>query len=395
MLRLKIILIIALLSLSSLLVFASFRPIPLSVYTFTQNAWRKTMGYQLPVAQTRTQTETTSQSSALATTTPKTATTTPTTSKSTKKVKQITIKNSTVATSTPTIPLKPASTTPPDLNAVNTSARLALVNILCTTQTAGTLYPITASGVIIDSRGVILTNAHVAEYWLLENFSAQNFVECTIRTGSPAYPRYKAELVYVSPTWVQANKGILKQTDPKGTGENDFALLHITESTDGTPLPSVFPFIPPNTREDIDRGEYTALVSYPAGFLGGISILKDLYLTSAITKIADIFTFKADTVDLISVPGTVISQKGASGGGVFDARGTLIGIISTSSDGDTTDTRDLRAITLAYISRALKTETGKDLSQFLATDIATVAHNFQKSWAPTLTKLITDELTKN
>ena len=68
-------------------------------------------------------------------------------------------------------------------DAVNSAARAALVNILCTSR--GSVRPISGSGVIIDSRGVILTNAHVAQYVLLAENPAIN-LSCVIRTGSPA-----------------------------------------------------------------------------------------------------------------------------------------------------------------------------------------------------------------
>lgn len=299
------------------------------------------------------------------------------------------------ATTTPATPTPEITEIIPNFDAINTAARKALVNIICTTKSGGSLSPITGSGVVIDPRGIILTNAHIGEYWLLENFSTPGFIDCTIRTGSPAYPRYKAELIYISQNWIKENKTLLKESNPKGTGENDYALLRITKNADGTALQAAsFPFMNPNTREAISEKEPVALVSYPAGFLGGLSILQDLNLTSALTNIQDVFTFKENTIDLISVPGTVVSQKGASGGGVFDAFGTLLGIISTSSDGNTTSERDLRAITLGHVSRSLKSETGKDLRDFLNHDLAVVADNFQKNIAPVLTKLITDELVK-
>ena len=283
---------------------------------------------------------------------------------------------------------------PPDFEAINTFARMATVNILCTTKGQG-LSPISGTGVIISPHGVILTNAHIGQYFLLRDFRQKDFIECVIRMGSPAYPKYQAELVYISPTWVKNNKTILKDQDPKGTGEDDFAFLRITGYIDKSNLPESFAYISPNIGEIINKGDQIVLVSYPAGFLGGISVLQNLNLTSAIASVQDLLTFKQNTVDLISVPGTVVSQKGASGGAVVDKQATLIGIITTSSEAEKTSARDLRAITLAYINRDLQSELGITLSQLLNADVADFATTFQNTTAPILTKLITDELNKN
>ncbi len=282
---------------------------------------------------------------------------------------------------------------PPDFETINKVARDVIVNILCT-PAGNDLYPITGTGVVVGQSGLILTNAHIGQYLLIKDFGYKDYIECVVRTGSPAYPRHRLELVFISPTWVSNNKTLLKQVDPKGTGENDFAFLRITENIDKSPLSDGFKYISMNISEDIGRGEPVILISYPAGFLGGISILQDLSITSAVTRIAEIFTYKLNTIDLISVPGTVLSQKGSSGGAVIDRNTSLIGLITTSSDGDTTDKRDLRAITLAYINRSLMEELGINLEQFAQTDPKEFARKFQEINAPSLTKLITDELSR-
>lgn len=291
----------------------------------------------------------------------------------------------------PPTPL-PQPDTSIDLATINTFARMAVVNILCTAN-GNTLNPISGTGIVISENGLILTNAHVAEYFLLQNYRQPNFIQCVIRTGSPAKATYKAELEYISPTWVENNKDIITEQNPKGTGENDFAFLHITGTVDGSSLPTL-PYIPPNIREQINIGEPVVLVSYPAGFLGGVTISQNLNIASANTTVQKIETFMTNTLDVIDVGGTVVSQKGSSGGAVVDKYGTLIGLISTESESTETSDRGLYAITPAYINRTLKSELGLSLIQFLSQDPSNFSQKFQTGTAPLLTKILTTELDK-
>lgn len=296
-------------------------------------------------------------------------------------------------------PVVPVVQTPPQINIppadfekINTDSRKTIINILCSTK-YNDLSPISGTGVLISSDGLILTNAHIGQYLLLKDFREKDYLKCVGRVGSPAYPRFNLELVYISPNWVEENKTLLKEQNPTGTGEYDFAFLRITGNIDGTPTPN-FAYIEPNTREFISKGEPVLLASYPAGFLGGISILQDLNITTAITNIQDVFTFDDGSIDVISVGGTVVSQKGSSGGLVVDSATSLIGIITTSSDGQTTSSRGLNAITVSYINRSLQKEISLNFKQFLETNHAIFAKEFNENKAPALSTLIINELTK-
>lgn len=295
-----------------------------------------------------------------------------------------------VENKTPSTPI--VNEPPVNFELINENSRKTIVNIFCTTK-YGDLSPISGTGVIVNGNGLVLTNAHIGQYLLIKDFREKDYINCVARTGSPAYPKYKLELVYISENWVYENKSILKEQTPKGTGENDYAFLRITGPISGNDFPNGFYYIEPNVRELISIGEPVLLASYPAGFLGGLSIIQNLHITSSVTNIQDIFTFKDGTIDVIAVGGTVVSQKGSSGGLVVDKNTSLIGIITTSSDGVTTSSRGLNAITVAYINRNLQREISMGMRQFLSLDHEQFARSFASTTAPKLSKLIIDELT--
>jgi S1-C subfamily serine protease len=272
---------------------------------------------------------------------------------------------------------------------INEVTREALVNIFCTTQSGGSFAPASGSGIIIDERGIILTNAHVSQYFLLEDF-----ISCVIRTGSPATPLYTAELIFISPSWVSANANGITQESPKGTGEDDYALLLITGRTNpNKTIPETFSFVPLfYDSGSITTGDDVLLAAYPAGFLSGIAISKNLYISSAVTNVMELFTFKDGTLDLFSIGGSVVAQQGSSGGAVVNDKNELLGIIVTSTVADTTEERDLRAITIAHINRSFEKDAGFNLQTLLAGDIEAEVSSFNENTAPTLTQLLIDEL---
>lgn len=295
---------------------------------------------------------------------------------------------------TPAPDLQASSSPPTPPLSLNTTVRAAVVNIVCTTVSGGLLSPISASGVIIDPRGIVLTNAHVAQYFLLKDYPSPNFVECVIRMGSPARPMYTATLLFIPPSWVVTNASKIAQSEPTGTGEHDYALLVITGVTGPgvTPL-QTFPFLPIATAAPA-VGAKTLIAGYPAGFLGGITVQKDLYASSAEANVGTLYTFSDNIVDLFSVGGTILSQRGSSGGAVADGSGNLVGLIVTATDAPDTAGRDLRALTTSYIIRNFAIESGTSLAAFLGGDILAQAASFNSLTAPTLTKKLTDVLNR-
>lgn len=274
---------------------------------------------------------------------------------------------------------------------INTKTRGALVNILCISNTSK-VRSVTGSGVVVDPRGVILTNSHIGQYFLLKDYPSPKSVNCTIRTGSPATPSYEADLLYLSPLWINDNKTTIKETNPIGTGEHDYTFLIISKSIIGETLES-FDYLPMLISDgELSVGKNVIVAGYAAGFLGGVTVQKELYPVSAISKIYELFTFTDKSLDLISIGGTIVAQKGSSGGAVVDESGNLIGVIVTSTEAVNTSDRDLRAITISHINRSLSESRGSSISALLLGDLKSKSENFNSLEAPNLKQILVNSI---
>lgn len=283
-----------------------------------------------------------------------------------------------------------------DFEKISKDTRSAIVNIFCTSKSGGFFEPLSGSGVIIDPKGIILTNAHIAQFLLLKDYGAENFLQCVARTGSPAVAKYNLKIVYISPNWLNANYKQIASENQTGTGEDDFALLQIVSSTD--PDISISQPYPYMNIETVDSSKVVnspvALVAYPAGFLGGIAIQRDLYMASSIAKVNKVYTFQDGTLDIVSMSGSIIAQQGSSGGAVVNSDGKLIGIISTYVNATNTDNRELDAITLSYINRTFIKNNGQSIKSLLNSDIETFSNSFNTNTVPALKNLLIGELNR-
>lgn len=272
----------------------------------------------------------------------------------------------------------------------------ALVNIYCQYKTDDYIRTTTGTGFFINEKGVILTNAHVAQFLLLKDAKKiVNAVDCDIRTGDPATPKYKAELLYISPTWVFENATVITDESPRGTGERDYALLYVSKTTDGNPLQTRFPSIPVDVAL-LSRGVAGASVvtaGYPAEALMRSGAEAKLAPVLASTTIGTLYTFGSNYADIFSISESPVGEQGASGGPIVttDAH-SVIGLIVTKGDEQTEGAHSLRAITLSYVDRTILEETGYSLLQNIQGDVAQKGTIFKRAMTPFLAKILEEQL---
>lgn len=261
----------------------------------------------------------------------------------------------------------------------------ALANISCTLKTPVYEKTASGSGVFIDEDGIILTNAHVAQFLLLENVDEKTKTECVVRTGNPATPAYKAKLLYISPSWIRVHAEQIDDPTPKGTGARDYALLYISETQPGA-RQAPFPALPFSTTEITEDSTSDAVV-----FVGGYPSLNPEYSktfqTIEASPIHNLYGFTRQYVDMLSISSIGETGSGASGGPVVDQNGNLIGLITTRSSSG-----KLRAITLAYINRTITEETTLSLRETMTGNLAYRAALFNESLTPFLAETLREEL---
>ncbi|MCA9325001.1 trypsin-like peptidase domain-containing protein, partial [Candidatus Saccharibacteria bacterium] len=266
----------------------------------------------------------------------------------------------------------------------------AIVNIFCTFTTDTYIRTTTGTGFFIDPDGVIMTNAHVAQFLLMEQTEETGTTDCVIRNGNPAAPRYTAELLYLPPAWVQENASVVNDNVPMGTGERDYALLYVNDTIDNSPLPARFPALDfdSNLLSLAMREQPVLAAGYPAHDLIERGASVDLIPKRATTTISELYTFGSNYADVIAIRGSEVGAEGASGGPVLNADGAVIGIIVTRGNDKADGAGSLRAITLSHIERTIQQETGFSLAQNLGGNLSYRAEIFAETLSPFLLTLL-------
>jgi Trypsin-like peptidase domain len=271
-----------------------------------------------------------------------------------------------------------------------TDPQSAIVNIFCTFTTKEYIRTTTGTGFFIDPDGIIMTNAHIAQFLLLEKTDSFGDAECIVRNGSPARARYNADLLYIPPAWVQENSSMINDSVPMGTGERDYALLYVSSDVDGWPLPAKFPALP--FEDDLlptsVRGDAVVAAGYPAKDLLQQGVSSDLPSKIATTSISELYTFGSNYADVFSIKGSIVGAEGASGGPIVNSNGAVIGMIATRGDDEIDGAGSLRAITLSHVNRTMEEETGFGLQENLNGNLPYRAQVFAETMTPFLLSLL-------
>ena len=180
---------------------------------------------------------------------------------------------------------------------------------------------------------MIITNAHVAQFFLLETDANKNYMDCAVYKEGQAANSYEAKLLFISPTWIKNNYQNITQRNPIGTGANDYAFLYITGNLNpALSTPKQFDSAEFLTDHKYKKDNKIAIASYPGAPSKITNITQNINLKADNSQINDVFTLSGDTVDVISTDETKLAQKGSSGGGVFDINRNLIGLVVTISE---------------------------------------------------------------
>ncbi len=291
------------------------------------------------------------------------------------------VATSTYSTTTPTHPITQTAVSSTIENNSSqqikqtTDIKEAVVNIYCTIKQGNTIKAITGSGVLIDPHGIILTNAHVGEYPLLQDAGLVQNLNCIARSGSPVNQSRKVHVIYISKNWINQNYSNIVSPSFTETGEGDIALLTIDLSSGNN---SSIKYISTNFRPSLSIGDSISIASYPANILSTNGISTPLIVVKENLQIGDLFDLSSGgfSGQLIDSTDSLQAAPGSSGGAMIDAGGNLIGLISLTTSGNSPFAKHVRALSMDHVNSVILRDTGSSLSSFLAQNLDTISRQF-------------------
>ena len=240
----------------------------------------------------------------------------------------------------------------------------SVINIRCENKTKNTLKVITGSGIIISSSGLILTAAHVAAPVYAQQLN--NSYNCYARINNPASVKYPLKVVYIDQAWINKYYSVFDKTYTE-TGEHDVAILKIDNSNSKLTPSEIInlnntAFAALST-EVPSVGQSIVIKSYPADVYGKLGVFTVLPRKSEINSIDKITDFNGglSSLDLIETSPSNLGQSGASGGGIFNNQGQLIGIISNMISSNILFKNKVRATSIRYMNDEITKNGGRSI----------------------------------
>lgn len=220
----------------------------------------------------------------------------------------------------------------------------AVVQILC--QTPQELF--SASGVIVNDRGLIMTNAHVAG--VVKKVGEAN---CQARSGNPALAFAGLRIVFAADT----TREVPETKVPQG----DIAFLELVDPREPFAAATV-------AIRFIERGANLLTLGYPSEFLKSITATANSNLVFSTLRIDGYVDLNGDlsTAEAYVSRGGIALQQGSSGTALFERAGRVVGLIFATTKGETTAEREGIALSTPYIDAVLRLETGQGLAEFIA-----------------------------
>lgn len=219
----------------------------------------------------------------------------------------------------------------------------AVVQVFC----ANDQTVFSASGIIVNERGLVLTNAHVAD--IVKKVGEAN---CQARHGNPADPFAGLIVLYEPDTTLKIAGTQVSQ--------RDFAFLKLTNAT------APFAFAPIELA-DMPQGTTLLTLGYPSEFLQSIAASSNSNLVFSTLTVGDIGDIDGDTstAEAYIFHGGLALQEGSSGTALFTRSGKIAGLFFATTKAATTAERDGFALMTSYIDRIMRLETGKGLTDFI------------------------------
>lgn len=220
----------------------------------------------------------------------------------------------------------------------------AVIQIFCVTDRE----IFSASGIIVNDRGLVLTNAHVADIVVKAGDG-----KCQARHGNPANPFAKVKIIFEADT----NLKIPETQVP----QRDIAFLKIYDATEPFSVAEI-------SLVSANVGEELLTLGYPSEFLQSLNTLNNSNLVFSLLTVASLADVDGNvsTAEGYVFEGGLALQQGSSGTALFNRAGKVVGLLFATTKNKTTAEREGIGFMMSYVDKVMQIETGQNLAEFIS-----------------------------